>query len=659
VTGLEAGATYTVCLLARNGTKIGENEAVSTPPVTFTTATPAEKPETKPASGETGSTAILHGVLNPKAEAETGWYFAYSTGAECTSGGPGSGETAHEPPAKAKALSVEREAAGLEPNKAYKFCLVATNTAEESTPGTEVSLKTLPLPPVIASESASSVKSTGATLEAQINPNNEKTKYTFEYSTSENGAGVLTGTIVKVSGAELEGFPERLASVALSGLKAGKTYYYGVVAENKKSEEESKPVVFPVGSVQSFTTVPTPSAEPVSAITATTATFNGKLDPLNPNVTTQYHFNYKISNSECAGENGTPGGEAGTGAGTEVAKSVNVTGLQPNAEYTVCFAANNQFGESESTAVHFTTLAVPPRIASETVSGVTPVEATLEAEVNPNNQPTASTFEYASSEAAIGTVGATKLVGGLLTGFGEQPVSVALAGLQVGATYYYRVVVENTATKAVVNGAIKSFTPQGPPLVSIGEAQDVTSSTAILSGAVNPAGTETTYHFIYAPAFEYTPGAQECAAKPVALCAYGPHARVTPRSSSVGSDYTAHATGPIPISELQPGTTYDYVLVATSAQETTVISANGSFTTGPATTEPPSTTEQIPTTAPQLPASPFTGTPTPAFIPYTSIAVLDATEAHENKGTGTTKKTKKSKKKKHPKHKKHDQKKKK
>jgi hypothetical protein len=45
--------------------------------------------------------------------------------------------------------------------------------------------------------------------------------------------------------------------------------------------------------------------------------------------------------------------------------------------------------------------------------------------------------------------------------------------------------------------------------------------------------------------------------------------------------------------------------------------------------------------------SPFASTPTPAFIPYTPIAALDATEAHENKTTTTTtKKTKKAKKKK-------------
>jgi hypothetical protein len=413
VTSLTPGTEYTVCLLARNGTEKNPANEIVGPPVTFTTATPAEAPETKPATGETATTATLHGVLNPIAEAEAGSYFAFSTGAKCTSGGPGGGETAHEAPAKVKALAVEKEATGLEPNMPYKFCLVATNTAEEPTPGNEEPFTTLPLAPTIASEAASAVKATEATLEAQINPNNEKTKYTFEYSTEES-LGSLTGTIVKVPGAaELEGFPEKLASVALTGLEAGRTYFYRVVAENEQSKKEPKPAE---GSVQSFTTVPTPSTDAVTALTATTVTFNGHLTPLNEKVATQYHFDYNLGGGVCTNEHETTPVEAGTGAGTEVKATANVTGLQPNAEYTVCLIASNASGSAEGSPEHFTTPAVPPKIDSETVSGVTPTEATLEAQVNPNNQKVTYTFEYATNPALAG---ATTIAGAALEGFGD------------------------------------------------------------------------------------------------------------------------------------------------------------------------------------------------------------------------------------------------
>jgi phosphodiesterase/alkaline phosphatase D-like protein len=570
VTSLTPGTEYTVCLLARNGTEKNPANEIVGPSVTFTTATPAEAPETKPATGETATTATLHGVLNPIAEAEAGWYFAFSTGAKCTSGGPGGGETAHEVPAKVKALAVEKEVTGLEPNMPYKFCLLATNTAEDPTPGNEVPLKTSPLPPTIASATASAVKSTEATLEAQINPNNEKTKYTFEYSTQEK-SGVLEGTIVKVPGAaELEGFPEKLASVALTGLEAGETYFYRVVAENEQSEKEGKPVVFPVGSVQSFTTVPTPSTDAVAALTATTVTFNGHLTPLNEKVATQYHFDYNLGLT-CTGLGETPAVEAGTGKGTEVKATANVTGLQPNAEYTVCLVTSNASGSAEGPAVHFTTPAVPPKIDSETVSGVTPTEATLEAQVNPNNQKTTYSFEYATNP---GLAGATTIPGAALEGFGDKTASVSTGALlKVGETYYYRVLVENTTSKEVLKGTIESFTPQGAPLVTTAEASGVTRTTALLSGTVNPAGAATTYHFAYIEQPAYETAVAEKAANPYAK------GRTTSESASVGSDYTAHAVGPLLLTELHPSTTYHYALVATSSLGTTVDPMGAMFTT--------------------------------------------------------------------------------
>ena len=136
--------------------------------------------------------------------------------------------------------------------------------------------------------------------------------------------------------------------------------------------------------------------------------------------------------------------------------------------------------------MHFTTPAVPPKIDSESVSGVTPSEASLEAQVNPNNQSITYTFEYATSEAAIGTAVATKPTGGTLSGFGEQLTNAVLAGLKAGDIYYYRVVVENTTTKEVIDGQVQSFTPQGLPIVSTGEAQSVTRATANCRGRSTP-----------------------------------------------------------------------------------------------------------------------------------------------------------------------------
>src|ERR1700677_3062559 len=75
VTGLKAGATYTVCLLARTGTKQEPANETLSLPVMFTTATPAETPDTTTPVKSitiTAEKATFEGVLNPIAEAETG-----------------------------------------------------------------------------------------------------------------------------------------------------------------------------------------------------------------------------------------------------------------------------------------------------------------------------------------------------------------------------------------------------------------------------------------------------------------------------------------------------------------------------------------------------------------------------------------------------------
>ena len=80
---------------------------------------------------------------------------------------------------------------GLEPDREYAFCIIAYSLAAEPSQGAVVPFKTLPLAPAVEHESAS-VSSTAATLEAQVNPENQETTFSFEYATEEKG-GVLEG----------------------------------------------------------------------------------------------------------------------------------------------------------------------------------------------------------------------------------------------------------------------------------------------------------------------------------------------------------------------------------------------------------------------------------------------------------------------------------
>jgi phosphodiesterase/alkaline phosphatase D-like protein len=551
---LKPATTYFYRVIAKNASKETKGKIES-----FTTA--PEAPLTSNlAKTITATTAILEGTLNPVTSANAGWYFAYSTESKCT-GNPLTSPLESEEVVQAKKET--KEITELQPNKKYEFCLVATNAGgAQSTPGNEVSLMTSPAPPTLGVERSASVTSTAATLEAEVNPNNEPTNYTFEYSTTEH-AGKLTGTPVKLSGGPLEGGSAQTASVpTVALLSPGTTYFYRVVAENARSKTEVKPVE---GAVQSFTTVPTPHTEPVTAITATTATFNGTLTPLSSTVATEYFFDYNVGEElVCTGEHETAHADAGTGSGAFAVPATSVAELQPDQKYTVCLVSVNAFGAEVTTPpVRFSTLPAPPKVDSETSSAVTLTEATLEALVNPNNQETHAYLQYSTSATVNGS---GSLTGATPTptppadlGEGFEDVQVAppvLTGLTADQTYYYQAVATNAT--GTTYDMVQSFTTQGAPLVSTGEALNITRTTATLSGTVNPTGVETTYYFAYISEAGYQAALAKGAANPYA-------AGETTATVNAGSNDEPQTIAPTLASGLLPETTYHYALVAKNA----------------------------------------------------------------------------------------------
>ena len=277
VKSLVANTEYAVCVIAKRADG-KTDKSVSVP---FRTPLKPEAPVTKePAADITATSAVLEGTLNPLSERVTSGYFAFSEpgGTKCTEGPTAGLEEFEEK--DLKALAVHTTLGGLQPHQTYKFCLVATNSAGEATVGNEVSFETSAAPPEIVpvvrvenfppcrnrhqvgtrgshevecefSESASAVTSTAATLEAQINPNNQATKYTFEYSTQASGE-TLGGTITKLAGTgPLSGFGEQTASVTTSvTCRRARPTTTAPPRKNTKGEKAT-------GRVEHFTTVPT------------------------------------------------------------------------------------------------------------------------------------------------------------------------------------------------------------------------------------------------------------------------------------------------------------------------------------------------------------------------------------------------------------------
>jgi hypothetical protein len=439
VSGLASGTEYAVCLQLETA-----GGTTASPAVTFVTAVPPEAPVTV-AKEATATTVKLEGTLNPKVEAETGYHFAYSDTGKCTEGSTSEGVA----PAKHKAYAVPAVVAtGLEPSRKYEACLVAQNTAGETTPGNEVSFTTLASKPSVDSESVSGTNSTSSTLEAQVNPNNQETSFSFEYASkgATGAGGKLEGTITTLKGENPlpAAYGDQLATVPkLENLTPDADYYYRVDATNATGSE--------TGPVELFTTVPAPTTDPATNIEATTATLNGHF-ALNETTATRYSFTYS-KGPACAGENPvtTSSVEASTGKGTPVAATAAIGELTPDNEYTACLTTSNQFGSETAPPIHFTSL------IRESVVEVTDSTAELQAEINPDNAETTYTFEYGPTTSYSHTTPEQTL-------FGEDADphtgTAKIQELAPATEYHYRAIATNTTTHTTTTGPDQTFTTQ-------------------------------------------------------------------------------------------------------------------------------------------------------------------------------------------------------
>ena len=548
LTGLEPGGTYTVCLLAEN--EALPPETAESAPQTFTL--PAETPATREVKEVTATTATFHGELNPLRTGTAGYEFMYNTANAGTC--EGDVTTKLEAEQTGQGIAVSTKVTGLEPNTEYMFCVVAVNSIGElAIAPPQKPFKTGPVaPPKVDSESTSAVSSTAATLEAQVNPDEQETTYSFEYATNK----ALTQNEVTVAGRESlkAGLGDRSASVSTETLAPGTTYYYRVVATNATPPATD-------GTVQEFTTVPLPHGVKAETVTATTATFKGELTPLNEAVGTKYSFEYNVG-AGCAGGPTTTQGEepAGNGTGTGLVAEP-VTGLEPNATYAVCLVASNVFGSETSASVSFKTLAAPPKIDAESNPALTPTEATFEAQVNPNNEATTAYLQYSTSPA-------TSVNGSLSTSPIQVPAApgkslgsaygdVGVSGetgkhLTPGTAYYYQAVAINAT--GTVYGTVETITAPvlEAPVIESETAPVVTPHEAQLETAVNPKYQETTCVFEYGPSSTLATGTktEPCPANPL------------------GSGGTAVPSSII-LTGLTPKTTYYFRTSATNATETT------------------------------------------------------------------------------------------
>jgi alpha-tubulin suppressor-like RCC1 family protein len=218
--------------------------------ITWTGVSAADKPSvTIGDATATTSGATLAGTVNPHG-ASTASVFEYGTslsfGQITTPDNAGSGNA--DVPATATLT-------GLTAGTTYYYRLVATS-ARGTTLGAVRSFTVAGGgAPVVTTGAASAITDTSATRAATVDARGQRTAFTFEYGTS-----TAFGSISAIDVASSTTGPQNV-SLPISGLQAGTTYLYRIVATNADGTT--------IGTVQSLTTAATgPSTGPANGTIA-------------------------------------------------------------------------------------------------------------------------------------------------------------------------------------------------------------------------------------------------------------------------------------------------------------------------------------------------------------------------------------------------------
>jgi phosphodiesterase/alkaline phosphatase D-like protein len=378
--------------------------------------------------------------------------------------------------------------------------------------------------------SKSAITRTSAQLAGTVNGEGKASSYRFQYGETEALGSETT--------AQSAGSGEQTVSATAQNLQAGRAYFYRLVAENENGTN--------YGLIRSFETDPAVEGLETGAISnlqPQSAVLLGSLK--RGGLATQYYFQYGTT-SDYGSQSPTPAGDVPPASEEKEEKQprslqAELNGLSANTLYHYRLLAENSFGTSYGQDHTFTTSG-PPRIADEPASGVTQTEATIHAQISPDQLATTYRLQYGESTGYGQETAEEELAAG------STPLarSATLTGLKLGTTYHYRVIAENEA--GTTTGPDQTFTTVASAAVNATYVAGITSSEAMLHTQINPLGNDTHYYFQY--------GTQPCQSSPGACTD-----TATPPGEDLGAG-SEDVAGEAKLTGLTPGTTYHYRAIA-------------------------------------------------------------------------------------------------
>ena len=401
--------------------------------VTTSAALAAPGVTTGPTTAIGSTTATVTGSVDPEGQSTT-WYVEYGTsisyGSKTSSASAGSG---------ASSQAVSAGLSGLKTGTTYHYRVVATSGSGTSHGGDAV-FTTL-VPPDVSTGAATGITASSATLTGSIDPNGRATTYFFEYGSSTSYG---TKTPTRGAGSATTGQSE---TAAISGLQAGHTYHFRIVATSDAGTSTGKDAAFTTSSAPQVVTGDAAAVAPTAATLTGTVTANG--------LSTTWWFEYGTSTSYSSR---TSAQNAGSGL-TARSVSAAVKSLKVATTYHYRVVAQNSKGKSFGGDRTFSTVGAP---ASQTgvAQSVGPDAAVLTGSLDTRGRATTWWFDYGTS-SGYGKSTAARSAGSKA---GAQAVNTTLGGLSPVTTYHYRLVARSDAGTAY--GLDATFRTSGVTLVA-------------------------------------------------------------------------------------------------------------------------------------------------------------------------------------------------
>jgi multidrug efflux pump subunit AcrA (membrane-fusion protein) len=212
---------------------------------------------------------------------------------------------------------------------------------------------------------------------------------------------------------------------------------------------------------------------------------------------TTYYFEYGTSPTSLTST--TPAADAGSGTGS-VPVNVSVSGLAGGQSYYFALVATNSSGTTDGSLSLFTTASATAGATTGQASAIGSTTATLTGTVNPGSLDTSDYFQYGTSATALTSSTPTFDDG---VGSGSVSVSATLNNLKPATTYEFRLVATNSAgTSDGVEQTFKTSAAERPTVLT-GSASGALTSSVVLSGSVNPNGSDAKYWFEYGTTTAY------------------------------------------------------------------------------------------------------------------------------------------------------------